>query len=293
MENKKHLGAVPSPFDYRDEIASASIAEKLMAITLPPVFKNDLGTDLNQNVEPACASHDVVFALRLAWFRKHGVWVDFSPRFLDTIVKRYDGLNRATDGTYIKMLMQMVVRFGCCTTAMLPNDTSLPILKYRDDSLLTPAVMAEAAKYKMPGYFSVPTDKQSGRATIFLHGAFCMGAEISNEWFANKGEPLPIPRNQADIAGGHATTPFQWLDATYNDLHNQWGNWGRNGSDIAPYDPIAHAPFIFEQWAFAEIPSDVINFLKVLPSPKDFHFQWNTNLIQGMEVIGGIDFFPD
>lgn len=290
-ENKKHsLGAIPSPFDYRDAIATAAMAPKLAAVTLPVSYQSEMGKDLNQKIEPACAAHDVVYAIRLAWFKKTGEWVDFSPRFLDTLVKRYDKQDRATGGTYIRMLMQLVCNFGCATTATLPNDTSLPTLQYRNDALLTAAVMAEAAKYKWPGYFGVPTDKQSGRAAIYLHGAICMGAEISNEWFANKGEPLPVPKNNADVAGGHATTGKGFQDATYNTLRNQWGVWGLNGTDEAPYDPTAFAPYVFELWAFADIPGDVLDFLKVLPSPANFHYQWNTTLVQGMEVVGAIDF---
>ena len=286
---KQSLGAIASPYDYRDEVAAASAVAELAKITVPASYQTDLGGDLNQNIEPACASHDVVYALRLYWHKKTGVWVDFSPRFLDTLAKRFDGQDRATGGTYIKLLMKLVVQYGCCTTAMLPNDTSLPTLQYRNDALLTPAVIAEAAKYKVPGYYAVPTDLQSTRAAIYLHGAVCMGATISNAWFSNKGEKLTVPHSQGDVAGGHATTPKGWDDAVLNRLRNQWGiTWGKN--DEAPYSPAEFAPYIFEQWAFAEIPANILDFLKTLPSTANFHYQWNTTLVQGMEVIGGIDF---
>ena len=42
------LGAIPSPFDYRDQLASASMAETLASITLPATFHTDLGIVLNQ-----------------------------------------------------------------------------------------------------------------------------------------------------------------------------------------------------------------------------------------------------
>ena len=293
-ENEKNitpaLGAIPSPFDYRDELASVSMAETLSSITLPAVFHTDLGPVLNQGIEPACAAHDVVYLLKLYWFKKTGQWIDFSPRFLDTLAKRFDGQDRATGGTYIKLLMQLIVKYGCCTTATLPNDTTLPTLQYRNDTLLTPAVFAEAAKYTVPGYFAVPKDEQSTRASIYLYGAFGSGMEVSPEWFSNKGQPLPVPTSQVDIAGGHAITPNGWVDPKLNTLRNQWGAWGTNGDGEAPYDATAWMPFIFEQWAIAEIPADTLDFLKTLPSPANFHYEFDTDLIQGMQVIGGIDF---
>lgn len=286
------MGIVRSPFDYRDAIASAAMAETLASMTLPASLHTDLGSVLDQNIEPACASHMAVELLRLHWFKKTGDWIDFSPRFIDTLAKRFDGQDRATGGTYLRLCFQLMVQYGCATTATLPNDTSLPTLQYRDDTLLTPAVFAEALNYTIPGYFAVPMDKQSTRATLTLYGAIGAAMEIGPEWylpsFADKDiDPLKVPSR---IVGDHAITPNGFTLATdLNDLRNHWGTgWANDGENR--YSPTDYAPHTFEQWAIAEIPQDIATFLKFLPAPGNFHYEWNTNLTLGMEVVGAIDF---
>ena len=278
-EQKINTGAVISPPDYRDGYAAAAVAEAVGQITLPATYKTELASPMMQALTPSCVSHSVADALKLYWFRKTGKWIDFSPRFLDILVKRYDGQDRATGGTYPRMMFKLAVQYGCATTATLPNDTSLPILQYRDDSKLTSAVFADAAKYKIPGYISVPLDFQSTRQAIYLYGAVSALFEIGDEfwtpsWAAKDIDPLRIPKKGVS---GHQLTPYGWEDGTFNDLQNEWSVAWANGGR-AKYDPKAWSPFIFEQWAVAEIPPDIQNFLKALPSPSAFHYSWDTNL---------------
>ncbi len=289
MNNKTtqpfETGAIPSPFDYRDEYVAQAVAPEVATpIELPVSYKTQLAAHMNQKGIPACVSHSVADILKLYWFRKTGKWIDFSPRFLDILVKRFDGLNRATDGTYPRMVFKLAVQYGCATTATLPNDTSLSTLQYRDDSKLTKAVFDEAVQYKIPGYVLVPKDFQKTRQSIFLYGAistlFQIGKELWTPSFAAKDiDPLRIPN---PIVSGHQMSPYGWEDEKYNQLQNEWGvAWDTNGD--AKYDPNAWSPFIIEQWAVAEIPPNIIDFLKSLPSPASFHYQWNKDLAYGDE----------
>lgn len=295
MDTKQiSTGALPSPLDYRDEYAASGIAATLSGVTLLPALHNNVGPTLMQALEPACTSFMAVEILKLWWFTKTGEWVDFSPRFLDTLAKRFDGQDRATGGTFGRLVMHLLAVYGCATTATLPNDTSLPVLLYRQDSLLTPAVFAEAAKFKIPGYFQVPKDKQSTRAAIQLYGAVGMLAYIDAKWWtpswaASEITPLKTPNQNLSLDEGHATTRVGWADTTLDTLRNHWSEaWANQGE--ANFDGDAWSPFIMEQWAIAEIPSDTRQLLAMLPSPANIHFQWNTNLVQGMEVVGSVDF---
>ena len=275
-------GALISPPDYRDSYAATSVATIGAGVSLPHTYRTTLAPPMMQALEPACVSHSVADNLKLYWFRKTGKWIDFSPRFLDILAKRFDGQARALGGTYPRLVFRLAVLYGCATTATLPNDTSLPILEYRDDSKLTPEVFVEAAKYKVPGYVSVPLDFNNTRQAIYLYGAISTLFEIGDElwvpsWADKDIDPLRIPKR---IVSGHQMTPFGWEDNTFNDLQNEWSEkWANRGQ--SKYDPKAWSPYIIEQWAIAEIPPDVLDFLKALPSPKDFHYGWQKDLALG------------
>ena len=282
-QQKISTGALISLPDYRDKYATASAVPALASqIQLPASHKTPLAPPMMQALEPACVSHSVADNLKLYWFRKTGKWIDFSPRFLDTLAKRFDGQDRATGGTYPRLVFKLAVEYGCATTATLPNDTSLPVLQYRDDSLLTPEVFAEAAQYKIPGYVAVPLDFQRTRQAIYLYGAISTLFQVGDElwtpsWADSDIDPLRTP---AVIVSGHQMSPFGWEDAVYNDLQNEWSAaWANNGQ--AKYDPNAWSPYIIEQWAVAEIPPDVQDFLQGLPSPADFHYSWQNDLAFG------------
>ncbi len=283
MENTKlETGALVSPHDYRDGYAASAVATTISQISLPPSYKTQLATPMMQALEPACVSHSVADNLKLYWFRKTGKWIDFSPRFLDILVKRFDGQDRATGGTYPRMVFKLAVQYGCATTATLPNDTSLPVLEYRDDSKLTEAVFAEAAQYKIPGYVSVPLDFQGTRQSIYLYGAISTLFQVGDEmyvpsWADKDTDPLRTPKK---IESGHQMSPFGWEDDTYNDLQNEWSTaWANKGQ--TRYDPKAWSPFVIEQWAVAEIPPDIQDFLKALPAPSAFHYSWQKDLALG------------
>ena len=276
-------GALISQPDYRDGYVALAVAPQISSqISLPALYKTQLANPMMQALEPACVSHSVVDVLKLYWFRKTGKWVDFSPRFLDILAKRFDGQDRMTGGTYPRLVFRLAVQYGCATTATLPNDTSLPILEYRDDGKLTPAVFADALNFKIPGYVAVSLDFTSTRQAIFLYGGistlFQVGDELWTPSWADKDiDPLRIPKT---IFSGHQMTPFGWDDETYNDLQNEWSSaWANYGR--AKYNPKAWSPYIIEQWAVAEIPPDVQDFLKALPSPSSFHYSWQNDLALG------------
>lgn len=281
------LGAIPSPSDYRDKYAAAAAVPVTSNFVLPATLpKQYLGGILNQMQQPACVLFATVKLMKLHWFLKTGQWIDFSPRFLDILIKRYDGLgdpvNRATQGTYPRLAMKLAAQFGCCTTKLLPNDTTLPVLSYRDDSLLTQAMFDEAAQYKIPGFISVPIDFNKTREALYLYKALSTLFMIGNElwtpgWTKHDIDPMRVP---ARIVSGHEMVQNGYVDGVYNNVENQWSaDWSGDGTNIFDYQ--AWRPFMIEQWAVAEIPQDVQELLKNLPSPVNFHYQWSKNMASG------------
>ncbi len=280
-------GYLPSAIDFRDTFATTAMLPSL-AVALQPNFDIDLtvlGPVLMQGQTPSCVSHSVALLLKHYWFKKTGKVVNFSPRFLDILVKRFDGLgdptNRAVQGTYPRMVLKLAVQYGCATEATLPNDTTLPTLQYRDDALLTDKVFAEAAKYKIPGFIRVPDDFYAMRAAVQVMGPLSMGLYLGSEWWlpswAKKDiNPLRTPKQ---IVSGHQVVAKGWGQGTLNRLRNSWSEpWCDKGE--ADYDAVEWGDFIQEAWAIADVPKDVKNFLRILPSPQDFHYTFNTNLHQ-------------
>lgn len=271
------FGAILAPHDYRDDYA-ASMAESL-AIPLPSTFHTDLGEVLHQKKIPACVSHSVVAILRLYWYKKLGKWIDFSPRFLDILSDEswipLDG------GRVPRTVMKIATNIGCCTTDLLPNNTDLPIGQYRDSSVITPEMIEEANKYRIPGYINVKKLYDT-RTAIYLHGAVSTLFSIGNElwtpsWAFKDISPLRTPK---EIVSGHQMTPNGWSNEHLNSVRNSWGkDWGKDGE--VSYSEKDWSPFIAEQWAVADLPDDMKTFLKTLPSPSEFHYQWDTNLKYG------------
>jgi hypothetical protein len=101
----------------------------------------------NQRNIPACASHAIVTMMQVEWYRRTGKIINFSPRFLD-ILSWTDDLE-LHDGRNPDVVMKLSINVGCCTEDLLPNDTTLPIEKYRDRNVITQEMMREAAKYRM------------------------------------------------------------------------------------------------------------------------------------------------
>lgn len=278
MNEQKGLGAIGSPDDYRDRLASSIIDST--KVELPNKFETILGPVMDQNKIPSCVAHSIVELMKLYWFKKTGKWIDLSPRFLDILSSEswipLDG------GRVPRTVIKLASTVGCCTTALLPNDTdNLSIAQYRDKSVITQEMRDEALKYKIPGYIRVSIDFDKLREGMYFYDAvsilFAVGEEMYvPSWKPKDTVPLRTPKK---VTSGHQMTGKGW-DDSMNLLRNEWSTyWGNNGETT--YDPIAWRPYLYEAWAIAEIPEDAVSFLKSLPSPTDFHYTWNKNLARG------------
>lgn len=275
------LGAIPSPVDYRHDVASV-LAPSTTIFKLPKTFDTKLGPVQMQAQIPACVSFSMVEILKQWWFEHHGEWVDFSPRFLDILAKRTDGQDRLNGGTYPSLVIDLIAKYGCATTKTLPNDTSLPILEYRNDKMLTDEVFKEAEKYKIPGYIKIPIDFQNIRQSVYYYDAlsvlFRIGDTMWNpSWLPKDTDPLRVP---ATFIGGHQMTVKGWKDEILNTLRNEWSEkWANNGE--THFNGKDWLPYIIEAWAIADLPEDLVSYLKTLPKASEFHYVWTSDLKYG------------
>jgi hypothetical protein len=289
-------GAIPSPTDYRDlygKLVAKSIGmfsvPARSSITLPTSLHHNTGAIMNQQRIPACVAHSIVKLMKLYWFGKTGVMPDLSPRFLDILGAEswipIDG------GRVPRTLLTIATDQGCATQATLPNDTSLSIQDYRNPATITDASREEALKYRIPGYISINLDLMSVREGVYFYGAvsslFMVGDELwTPDWLDKDIDPMRPP---TQIVYGHQMTDVGWDDPLKNRLSNQWSEQWANGGEI-DYDPVLWRPYVMERWAIAELPADIVAFMKTLPNPQEFHYQWNTNLTQGSSGSDDVKF---
>lgn len=277
-------GAIPSSPDYRDGIAlSTAIAIVASALpSLPAIFatKLDQFKVLDQNKQPACVSHAWALVMMYWWYKTHGEIVEFSPRFLDILSSQpwipIDG------GRVPRDVCKVSASIGCCTVAMLPNDTEgLSIAQYRNPSVITQVMKDEAAKYKIPGYVRIPDAAiDDFRRAIVKYDLVSGLFQISDafwlpSWLTKDINPLktktPTSGHQMVVNGFHDQ---------YNTIRNSWSAaWNINGN--GDYDTAAWLDFILEGWAIASIPQDVQTLLSQLPKPEDFHYNWTRDLSAG------------
>ena len=297
MNPQPATGAIPSPIDYRDAIAASAfpVPNNPASLNFYRYSQVDSYPVLMQNVIPSCVSNTLALLMQDYFYRKTGQIIKFSPRWIDALMKTVDGQPMATGGAFPKVGLKLLKDYGCATEATCPNNTLLPVLQYRNPSCLTTAAYSEAAQYKIPGYIQINTDTKSLRNAIYFFGLVSTLRNVGDEWYTSSTgvitwfpadiDPLRTPN---PITSGHQTVDFGW-NGTMNKLRNSWSKaWDINGN--GDYDVNAWQPFIREAWAIAEIPVDTLTFLKNLPSQTNFHYQWNTDMVQGTGPTDDIKF---
>lgn len=278
MDHPFGTGALPSTTDYRDGIAAAIALAG--AVALPPSIDTDLtmlGPVLDQKRTPACVSHAWALIMKLYWYRKTGKVIDFSPRFLHILS---NDLNAGPeDGRYPRTVCKVSTKIGCCTTATMPNDTTLDNATYMDKGAITQAMLDEAALYKLPGYVRIADNSVIDfRTGVALYEAISGLFQIGNEWWTPSWSPSDIDplRTPQTVVSGHEIV-VKGYNGTLNKLRNSWSAlWGDNGE--AHYNAQNWLPFVVEGWAPAEIPKDAQTLLSSLPITSNFHYSWNRDL---------------
>jgi hypothetical protein len=109
--------------------------------------KLDKFSKFNQRKIPACTAHAFVILMQRSWYKTTGEIINFSPRFLDILSCIDD--RKINEGRDMRVIAEIASTIGCCTEDLLPNDTTLPISKYRDKSIITEEMIKEAFKYRL------------------------------------------------------------------------------------------------------------------------------------------------
>lgn len=279
-------GAIRSEPDYRDAIArnafiSSAIAQMESATSLPDAFKTRLDElkVLMQEKIPACVSHAWALVMMWYWYKKIGKIIDFSPRFLD-ILSDEDWI--PLDGGRVpRTVCRVSKNIGCCTTSLLPNDTSLSLASYRDKSVITQQMRDEAEKYKIPGYIRIEDNTVLDfRRGVKLFGLVSGLFGISDAFWTPSWAAADIdPLKPKTPTSNHQMVVFGW-ESALNWIQNSWSkHWNRNGQGT--YDASKWLANVYEGWAIADIPDDLKELLSNLPKPSDFSYAWKKDMTRG------------
>lgn len=271
------LGAQPSAPDYRDVKAH----DLAFAGIYPPSYSEDLSKIpvTMQNKLGICTANLCYYIERL--FQKRGIEVRLSRRFLYNVTKHYIDQN-PYEGSSMRSAIKAAYKYGVATEATVPTDTTLSHADFISVYEWPKAVWDEALKYRIGGYVSVKTDRDSLASGIAQYGMVYARMEVGKEWYTaplgnsswNPKDITPL-RKPAQTISGHAVVIYSY-DVSgvkmHNILRNSWSEaWANQGNgDFFLED---YAPFLTEAWGITLDP--IINDL---PKPDDFKYSFDEDM---------------
>jgi hypothetical protein len=155
--------------------------------------------------------------------------------------------------------MQVLQKYGVCTDALFPNDTTLSEQDYADWTKIPPQAYVDALSRRIGAYARVsPTDFQTIKNAIYQNKLVLVLAQIGNEWWTdaqgnntwNPSSLFPL-RTPTNIVSGHFVDNYAY-NPQFIYFRNSWSaNWGVGGNG---YYGANYAPQIQEVW-IAQLPT--------------------------------------
>ena len=284
MDEVKEFGGYQSPKDERDfkreDLGTAIIPQHPISwigdISNIPVY--------NQQHQPSCSGH--AGSSLIGILSNNGIIL--SPRFVYALCKKIDGIPDQ-EGTYGRTIMQVLQKYGVCTDALFPNDTSLSWVDYKDYTKIPPRAYTDALNRRIGAYAQLTDLSFEGiKNAIYNHKVVLILARIGKEWWTsqsgvNSWKPediLPL-RPPAQIVSGHFFVDYGY-DQFYMDLRNSWGeDWANKGDGIYKDN---YSPYIIEAWV-ADLPTPPpAPTITVNPTPQQIK-TWTDNLLEWLSNI--------
>lgn len=246
MDQTYALGAVKNKEDSRDIPVGAVQAP----VTIPASYKTDISMIpvLDQKQLGACVGHAHASLLAYLEYVESGHTRLFSPRDLYALAKKVDGLSG--EGTYPRVVDNIMFNHGCALTDLVPNDTTLPHAQYIDVNE-TPQIIAQASIYKIKGYAFVPADKNAIMQALYQNQLVTITITVGSF------DSAPIkPGN----IGSHRVLVYGYQN-TGSDVkfffRNSWNTtWGDNGNGYFLWSDYQNA--VSDINTYIDIPDDIL-----------------------------------
>jgi len=282
-----NLGGIESPKDYRDIKIGNAYPEP---IVFPDYYKVDI-TNLpvwNQKGIGACVGHAIAKRKQRNEEKETGLVFDFSPRFLYAIAKSKD--NYPYEGTYPRLVMDILKEYGCCLEYTLPNDTTLKHSEYIDIKNISEKSYKEAKPFCIKSYVAVPPTVNSMKRAIIEGEGIALLMRIDKNWWtdengnicweADKLMPLRAPKI---VTSGHEVFVYGWETVNGRTLFyllNSFGEyWGKKGTGWFYFDEWK--PYLVEGWTSVDLPNNWLEEVHNLPKPNTFKFYFSKPIVFG------------
>lgn len=291
------LGGRQSPEDRRD-IPFAAVAPAIAEV-LPDSYKPAWLDQLPiwyQRKLGACVGHAWAKARQKTELQETKRLVPISARFLYALAKSKDGVP-GDSGTYPRLVAKILKTYGVCTELTFPNDTTLPFEEYVDVSKIPQAAYDEAKPYAIDGYsFVNAQDLNELKRAIIYSGEnlqdIVMLVDVGKEWYTRAdgqiswlaSDILPL-RPPVQVISGHEIYPTHFEKDPANGKTKIWhinswsADWGDHGKGWFYYED--YALHIKEVMVAIDIPANVLDAVKKLPSKETFTHAFTRDIEQG------------
>lgn len=234
-----NLGAKQSEPDYRDH----KDAQLVQFGGVPSSYSTDLSViDVTHQKKLGICTANLAYIIEWLYWKKTGVYTKLSRRFLYSVTKNLIDQN-TEEGSSLRNALKAAYNYGVCTEATFPSDTEgFTHAEYIDINAIPSTAWAEARKFKLGGYVSIPTDRASMEAGIYKYGMLYSMMLLGKEWWTNAQgisswnsvdiDPLRAP---VQYVSGHATVDYGF-DGTFHKKRNSWSTaWDLQGN--ATFNP--------------------------------------------------------
>jgi len=297
--NPISLGAIASPFDYRDIPFSRAYP---VSGPFPESFLQDISKlpIWYQKKIGSCTGQAAGKIKQDMEYQETGKIIDISPRFVYGMSRKEDGLPAGIEGTYLREPFKIMNNYGCMTEKWVPNNCDLSHADYIDiDSLnLPPEAWEEAKIYKIKSYARIGSFRNVSinelKSAIMTNRLVKVGLDVGSEWWTDRnGNPswhpvdiLPL-RKPVSIVSGHDVVIYGWdtvMGRTRFFLINSWSkDWGEDGKGNFFFDE--YKDNFVEAWVAVDLPNSWVDEVKDLPPAYKFSYSFNNDMSYGETSI--------